>query len=125
MINHDELKQKLTEEKTRLEAELNDLGVQDKSVPEDWVATPDEPITTEADPNEVADRSEEWTERRGEMSLLETRYNNVLRALRKMEDGTYGVCEVSGAAIEADRLEANPAARTCKAHLDEEANLPL
>ena len=32
--------------------------------------------------------------------------------------GTYGTCEVSGEQIEEDRLEADPAARTCKAHMN-------
>jgi RNA polymerase-binding transcription factor DksA len=50
--------------------------------------------------------------------------NTVVHALGKIEAGTYGVCEVSGMDIEEDRLEANPAARTCKAHMAEEATLP-
>ena len=37
--------------------------------------------------------------------------------------GTYGSCEISGEAIEVERLEANPAARTCKAHIEREAEL--
>jgi DnaK suppressor protein len=34
-------------------------------------------------------------------------------ALRRLEAGTYGVCEVCGEPISAARLEARPAARTC------------
>jgi RNA polymerase-binding transcription factor DksA len=34
-------------------------------------------------------------------------------ALQRVADGTYGVCEVCGQAIPADRLSARPAARTC------------
>ncbi len=37
---------------------------------------------------------------------------------RRIEDGTYGVCTVSGEEIETERLEADPAAKTCKAHLN-------
>lgn len=34
-------------------------------------------------------------------------------ALARIDAGTYGTCEVCGAAIPAARLEARPAARTC------------
>lgn len=91
----------------------------------DWVAKPEGAEVGEADPNVEADVVEDWNERRATLSQLETRYNNIKRALQKIEDGTYGVCEVSGEAIESERLAANPAARTCQKHMDEEVNLPL
>jgi RNA polymerase-binding transcription factor DksA len=34
-------------------------------------------------------------------------------AVRRLDAGTYGVCEACGAAIPDERLEARPAARTC------------
>lgn len=34
-------------------------------------------------------------------------------ALGRLEDGTYGLCEVCGGPISAARLEARPSARTC------------
>ena len=34
-------------------------------------------------------------------------------ALARVDVGTYGICEVCGASIGADRLEARPAARVC------------
>jgi len=37
----------------------------------------------------------------------------VAAAERRVQDGTYGVCEVCGEAIGAGRLEARPVARTC------------
>lgn len=91
---------------------------------DDWVAKP-ESSGGEADENVEADLVEDWNERRSTLSELETRYQNIKRALKKIEDGTFGICEVSGDPIEADRLEANPAARTCKAHLEQEQDLPL
>ena len=51
-------------------------------------------------------------------SNLKVRYNDVKDALHKIETTGYGVCEVCGEKIEEDRLEANPAARTCKAHMN-------
>lgn len=123
MSQHETHKENLLAEKATLHKELQGLGYQDKTAPADWVATPDEPSDTEPDENLAADRSEAWIERRGEMAALETRYNNVVRALEKIEQGTYGTCEICHATIEAERLAANPAARTCITHIPEEAQL--
>lgn len=111
-------KQRLEEELKTLETELSSLGVQDKEAV-DWVERTDDMDTVSADPNDVADRTEEYDTRRAELSVLEGRWNDVKRALQKIETGNFGVCEVGGEPIEADRLEANPAARTCKVHMDE------
>lgn len=35
------------------------------------------------------------------------------RAMRMLDGGTYGLCEACGLPIPAERLEANPAARFC------------
>lgn len=118
-------KSRLEEERRELTEELKTIGIHDPDNTENWIATPEGVETSEADPNVGADRVEEWDERRAIVATLETRYNNITRALKKIEDGTYGTCEVSGEEIEKERLDANPAARTCKAHLDEEKNLPL
>lgn len=91
----------------------------------DWVAKPDTTDGNEADANVEADIVEDWNERRAILSQLETRYNNIKKALKKIEDGTYGICEISRENIETDRLDANPAARTCKKHMDEENQLSL
>lgn len=115
----DRLEQLLSE----VTSELNELGIHNPAVKEDWIATPGSTVGAEADPNIAADRVEEWEERRATLSLLEERYNNITKALQKIADGQYGVCEVGGEPIEAERLEANPAARTCIKHLEVEAEL--
>lgn len=125
MKNVHERKEQLETELKTVEKELEELGFQNPTVAKDWIATPETASRAEADENVVADRNEEWIERRGEVAALETRYNNIVRALKKIENGTYGVCEISGEAIEEDRLAANPAARTCKAHMNDETQLPL
>lgn len=118
-------KEKLEDELDTLTKELKSLGIQNPRNKEDWIATPDDVGMGGADPNVVGDRSENWQEKRGTLDALETRYNNIKRAFGKMEAGEFGKCEVCGAVIEEDRLEANPAARTCKAHIEEEAKLPI
>ena len=120
------VKQKLGEELVTVEAELKSVGVQNPKNPSDWEATERQMdvMSAAADPNEAADKQEEYMENRAIVDQLEVRYNGIKRALKKIEDGTYGICELSGHPIEEDRLEANPAARTCKEHMGEEKNLP-
>lgn len=116
MIDTTTFKTTLTEEKARLEAELQTLGRRNPSNPADWEAVPQE-TGQEADPNDAADLIEGFEENTAILKDLEIRYNDVLRALAKIEEGTYGTCEVSGEEIETARLEADPAARTCIAHM--------
>jgi DnaK suppressor protein len=67
----------------------------------------------------IADEGEPETatyERERDFSLLENARDlltQVDRALRKIEDGTYGVCESCGKSIEAARLKALPYASLC------------
>jgi DnaK suppressor protein len=46
-------------------------------------------------------------------SGLEAELAEVLHAMRRLEEGGYGVCEACGRPIAADRLRARPAARFC------------
>ena len=103
--------------------ELKTVGVLNPENPHDWVATSTETETSEADENVSADHAEELEERTALLADLELRYNATLRALAKIEDGTYGVCEIGGEEIEDTRLRANPAARTCIKHREEEVSL--
>ena len=106
-MNTDAYKVKLEEEKVRLEEELGTVGRRNPSNPADWEAVPDD----------RADLIEGFEANTAILKELETRYNNVLAALDRIEKGTYGICEVSGEQIEEERLSADPAARTCKAHI--------
>lgn len=117
-MNTEHFKQKLEEELQVVEQELNELGWKNKETGE-WETTGNtlDVATPMADSNESADQLEEYQERQGETSVLEARRTDVKDALAKIKDGTYGTCETDGEPIEEDRLEANPAARTCKAHM--------
>lgn len=117
-------KEKLLAEKSVLEEELRSLGVRNPDNPKDWEAGDVHFDIMEADRNEAADRSEEFTENRAMLDELEVRYNHVMKALKKITTGAYGICEVCGEEIERERLEANAAARTCKTHMDQEESLP-
>ncbi len=48
--------------------------------------------------------------------LIEHRLAGIERALERLEDGSYWHCEVCGASLPADLLEADPARSRCGAH---------
>jgi RNA polymerase-binding transcription factor DksA len=118
-----ELEAKLQSEKTLLEEELGRLGTRNPSNPNDWIAAKPEGDEFGADRTDNAGVIEDMHTNNASMNELEGRLSNVDRALTKFGTGTYGVCEISGSEIEVERLYANPAARTCKAHMHEEHSL--
>ncbi len=116
--NIEKLKSKLEEELAMLEQELKSVGRINPDNPKDWEATPPEMNILENDEEEVADKIKGYEENNSVLNQLETRYNEVKRALGKIESGKgYGICEVGGEQIETNRLEANPAATTCTKHM--------
>ena len=87
-----------------VEAELVELGHEDI-----------DKTATEAD--EIADRFEAEEEHEGETVPLLARRAEIRQALERITNGTFGMCEEGGAAIDPARLEATPAAKTCEAHM--------
>jgi DnaK suppressor protein len=108
-------KAKLEEEMARLESELGTVGRINPSNPGDWEAVPQE-TGLEPDPNDRADQMEHYAENNAILTDLEIRYNEVKSALARVEDGSYGICQVCGKEIEQERLDADPAADTCVEH---------
>lgn len=121
MIDHKKYNKELAEELIELTKELRTIATQHPTSG-DWVAVPSEDQHN-ADQNVEADTVEDWNERRATVAQLETRYFNIKKALDKFDTSTYGSCELCGEEIETDRLDANPAARTCKIHLEKEREL--
>lgn len=110
----------LEKELAVLEKELASVGQRNPNNPDDWEATQGDAVSGGADRNESADALAQYEEHTEILHELEIRFNNVKRALAKIENGKYGTCEINGGDIDLDRLEANPAARTCKIHINEE-----
>lgn len=110
-------KSKLETEKALLEKELRTVGRINPDNPGDWEPKPQALDTDMAERTEVADRVEGFETNMAILNDLEIKYNQIRDALTRIGEGTYGVCEICGKEIEEDRLEANPAATTCKAHL--------
>lgn len=119
-IDTQKFKEKLEAEVVTLTEEMQKVArINPDSEKEDWEAKGAQEGVGQADPNERADAQEEYELNNTLLKDIEVRYNNVKTALLRIEDGTYGTCSVCEGDIEPERLEANPAAATCKAHLDE------
>ncbi len=123
-MNTNEAKLALQQLLEQLEGDLGAIAVYN-STTDEWDASFIDDASEESDDSLEADQNEAAEERIATLALLETRYRNVRRALEKIEAGTYGICEISGEPIEPARLSANPAARTCQKHLEDETFLPL
>lgn len=118
-MNTEHYKHKLEEERAQVEKQLQSLGAKDPYNPSNWDTTAGDidTLPPAADANEAGDKMEEFETRQEETEALEDRLNDITDALQKVKGGKYGLCEVDGGPIEEDRLEANPAARTCKKHM--------
>jgi len=116
-IDFEYFKDKLEKEQERLISELKTVGRINPDNPNDWEPVPGEKDDGTADKNDFADGIEEYEENTAILKQLEISLNEVKDALLKIEKGVYGKCEVSGEDIEKERLEAYPAAKTCKEHV--------
>ncbi len=107
----------IEKELEKVEAELKTVGRKNPDNPADWEPMPEKMDISPADDNEVADNIEAYEENTGILKQLEIRFNELKNALKRIDEGRYGICEIGGEVIENDRLEANPAATTCKKHV--------
>ncbi len=110
---------KLGEERAVVISELKGVGVvKDARNPDDWQGKPTDMEIQKADENELADRIESYEGNTAIVQDLEKRLNEIDQALKNIKENTFGICKVCGKEIEEDRLEANPAAATCKEHIN-------
>jgi RNA polymerase-binding transcription factor DksA len=116
MLNINHFKEKLQKERAKLEEELKTVGHINPSNPNDWEANSTDTENSNADRNEVADQIENYEGNTAILKQLEIQLGDVKSALAKIEEGTYGICEVCKKEIPEARLEANPSARTCIEH---------
>jgi RNA polymerase-binding transcription factor DksA len=107
-------KEKLETELKQLETELASVGRLDPDNKIDWVPRKDEDNIDTADRDAVADSLESLDENTAILTDLEIRHSEILSALQRIENGSFGICTTCGKPIETDRLGANPAATTCK-----------
>lgn len=109
-------RKRLEEEKATLEKRMGSVGRPNPQVPGDWEPVPSE-TGGESDLADQADVVMSHENNSAILADLEARYDTVIAALHRIELKTYGKCEECGKVIEEARLEADPAATTCKLHL--------
>ena len=110
---------KLEEERVTVINDLQGVGIlKNKRNPDIWQAKPTEYENLSSDSNEVADKIESYEENIDLVQKLEKQLIDIDAALSKIHEGNYGVCEIGKEQIEEERLNANPAARTCKKHIN-------
>src|SRR5581483_448076 len=115
-IDTEYFKKKLEKELKTLEGELKSVGHKNPENPKDWEPGANDVDIEASDLADTADNIENYELNTAILKPLEIQYNDVKMALDKIKKGTYGICEVGGEPIDKERLEANPAARTCVAH---------
>lgn len=116
MIDTKRYKARLEEELKTIEGELKEIAIKDPNNPRNWEPKETDMGSDHSDPNDVADELESFEENRAILEKLEAQYNDVKLALGKIENGTYGKCEIGGEEISESRLDANPSAKTCIEH---------
>ncbi|HLH72507.1 MAG TPA: TraR/DksA C4-type zinc finger protein [Chloroflexota bacterium] len=107
MPSLDSLRQRLEEERTRLRNEIAELAER----PSEYRQTRESYYG-----NHLADEATDTFEEEKALALeahLAGLLGKVEDALRKFENGTYGICSECGQAIDPARLEALPYATTC------------
>jgi len=112
MINEElkaELRAKLEGEKKKLEKELGNIA-DPTETPGNFETRFDE-IGTDKDDN--ATEVEAYADNLAVETSLENQLKEVRDALKRMEDGTYGICEKCNEEIDVERLKIYPAARVC------------
>ncbi|MEX2052348.1 MAG: TraR/DksA C4-type zinc finger protein [Candidatus Paceibacterota bacterium] len=117
MLDKKKIKIKLETERDILIDQLKDMGKLNTETME-WEATPEPMEYRESDQNDMADRFEDYEAKSSMIRSLEPRLQNVLKALKGINRESFGKCEVCKKDIELARMEANPAASTCKKHLE-------
>lgn len=110
-------KKKLLAEKDTLEAELATVARQNPANAKDWEPVPEAREDAPATRDDTADKIESFEENVAMTRELEARLAEVRDALERIDNGGYGYCVSCKKAIEPERLHANPAATTCKAHM--------
>ena len=111
-MDSEQVRPRLTEERARLE------GLRDDFVTQGLTAESEEDSLSELSSvdQHQADVGTETFHREADLSLLErveAELADVEHALRRLDEGTYGICEACGKPIGEARLEAQPAARFC------------
>ncbi len=104
------IKETLVTEKNRLEKELLSIADKKEEVPDDFDSRfPNWGDDLDSNAAEVNN----YSSRLGIEKNLESLLQATVKALDKIDNGTYGLCEQCGHEIQMERLQAYPAANFC------------
>jgi len=109
-VNKKAIKEKLEQEKSAIEKQLETFANKDPNLKGDWDSRFPK---FDGNMEEAADEVEEYSSRLPVEFSLETRLRDISLALEKLGKGKYGQCEKCDKKIEKERLEIYPAARFC------------
>ena len=119
-----ELKTALEKERGLLISELKTIATPDPNLKGDWDVKHSEweedEITSkeELEGGISVNESDEDMKNKALSDHSELRLKEVNDALKRIEDGTYGICQVCQREIPLERLKANPAASTDMGHAE-------
>jgi RNA polymerase-binding transcription factor len=109
--------QEIDELRTRLEAERGELADQLTTIEDQAFAATQSDMSGDVGvDDESADAGTATFEREKELSIeqnVRDLIQKIDRALKRIEDGTYGICEVCGKPIEKARIKALPYVDLC------------
>jgi RNA polymerase-binding transcription factor DksA len=111
-MDSDHARERLDEERARLEEIRGSLESMKNESEQESLGD------LSASDQHQADTGTETFDREKDFSILEqveAELADVSHALKRLDDGTYGVCEACGKPIDDERLDAVPAARFCLA----------
>ena len=106
----EELKKQLETEKESLEKDLAKIARPVDKEEGDYETTFDD-IGSDRDDN--ATEVDQYSDNLSVETTLEKKLQDVLGALLRIENGTYGKCENCQKEIDVERLRVNPSAKTC------------
>ena len=110
-------KPEIKELRARLEEERVELDTQLTTIVEDTFATTQSDLSGDVGlDDESADAGTATFEREKDLSIennVRDLLQKIERALRRMDDGTYGVCDICGKPIEKARIKALPYVDLC------------
>jgi DnaK suppressor protein len=113
MSDRERTRQRLEEERERLQGLRKAIGQDDVDSPES--ESVGELSSYDQHPADLGSETFERTRDLSILATLDAELEDVERAFRRLESGTYGTCEACGEQIEQARLEAIPTARFCLA----------
>lgn len=105
-----ELKANLLKEKAELEKNLEQIATPLDKKGGDYETTFEE---IGAGKEDNATEIEQYSDNFSVETVLEKKLQAIIKALKKIDDGTYGICEKCQKEIDLNRLKASPSAKNC------------